>query len=194
MKGEKGLLLVLIILLAISSLISVTTLRKESRRVISLLQKLEEDRSIATSLFDHYIEVDQFRVKSILDDIGFCLEDDCPHLVMFVPPYPCSICLETEMDSFISVIQSGEIMCSVVGSIQRVKDLRAFSSQYANVSYSSYPLESFKDDYLSDKIFYFFIMDNKIQKVFVTSKSSLFPSSHFFDRIVAITKANVINN
>ena len=37
-----------------------------------------------------------------------------------------------------------------------------------------------------DKIIYVFIMDKSIQKIFVTSKSSLFPSSQFFERVVEL--------
>ena len=193
MKGEKGLLYSLLIILALSSAISAISLRKEYRREEALFQRMEENRSIALSLFNDYVNVDEYRIQSLMYELGLHIEDDKPHVVMLLPPYPCSVCLEAELASFDSFIQSEDIGCIIAGTLQRGKDLHAFSSKYESVTYASYSAESFKDEILMVKIIYVFIMDKSIQKIFVTSKSSLFPSSQFFERVVELIKEKTHN-
>ena len=66
MKGEKGLLYSLLIILALSSAISAISLRKEYRKEEALFQRMEENRSIALSLFNDYVNVDEYRVQSLM--------------------------------------------------------------------------------------------------------------------------------
>lgn len=185
-KRENTQLYLLFIVLVLSSLISTFSVWKEIKKEKDLFQRMEENRNNALSLFNDYIEIDEYRVESLLNNFGFHIEDESPQIVLFVPPSPCPPCLEREMRTMIEFLQSYAIKCTILGTSQKRKDLHALSSEYENIFYSLYPIEAFLDEELMDRIIYLLFVDRQIQKVFVTSKSEVFPSSRFFERVVTI--------
>lgn len=94
-------------------------------------------------------------------------------LVVLIPPYPCDVCLDHELENLHNRMNLKDEKIIVVAPNFRIRDLKINFENNSDVKFIGYDLKDVKDEVLFnlDAILYFAISGELIYDLFVTNGS-----------------------
>ena len=183
-KGKRKFEDVALVTFLLIDLVLILLLFDIRRKYTRILPIVSECQTKIDQVYNDYIELDESRLRTFLCDINFA-EEAGTYLIMLVPPYPCSACLERESVLFGDFLQGKPIKGIILTPKFRKKDMRASIPGLDNLRIISYDSLDLSDAYMSnyEQISYFILNNGDIRNIMVTSKFSDIASSRYFNRI-----------
>lgn len=181
--GNRFWLIITMVFVAIDIvlLIAVGRIRKSDSTISTMFW---ERQGQIEEIMDAFIETDEWRIRGFLDDQDAAKErDSC--LIMIIPLYPCSACLDRESLFFKNFAELGLVKCYIFVPDNRFRDAKALFSKTKNLFISPYSTHTQNDMYWSnsEKIIYCLQSGNYITNIMITSKYSESASEHYFKHI-----------
>ncbi len=172
-----------IVFLAVDIVLFLSILKERDANSKTLIM-LRERQGQVDRITNDFIEVDQCAIMNLLEDtsVGF---ESLPRLIMVIPSYPCSACLDRETELFRNFAETEQIKCGILTPDYRVKDVKALFFGIPNMSMYLYSRDILEDTYWAgaEEIIYFLMKENVITNIMVTSKYSESASEHYFEHI-----------
>lgn len=122
-----------------------------------------------------FIKTNDRSIKSFLAAAGLSELSNLQSqkLVVFIPPYPCDVCLDHEIENLRSRINSEGEEVMIVAPNFRIRDLKINFENNLGIKFAAYDLENVRDEVLFnlDAILYFAASGGVIYDLFVTNGS-----------------------
>lgn len=181
--GNRLGLILSTIFLILGVLLSLVTLRLRDEYSKTSM-KLQEVQCQIDEITNDFIDVDSEVVHNLIEAADI---DLCPNvrMLMIIPRFPCSACLDRESEFFKKFAESGLLECGILVPDNSIRDAKALFSM-SNVTIYPYSQESLDDDAYwsnSEKIIYFLLKDSMVTNIMVTSKYSGMASENYFTHV-----------
>lgn len=187
----KNICILLLLLLNISMGIVLLNRNKKNGELQTLIEQQRQDILILSSnlarCYEVSVQINNNTVQSLLNAAGAGYElvnpENTDALFMLIPPFPCDVCLENEIQNVTDYLSEKEMI--VIAPEFRMRDLKVQLQKNRAIKFIPYDVESTEGLPGADleTAIYFRTAGEVVYDIFIPDKSNTEYSNMYFNKL-----------